>query len=515
MLFGLLPLLAAPGAASEKCASCHPAQAEGFARTGMGRSLGRPTGHPNGRVGHLVSRSTIDISTRDGRLLHRLEREGLVATQNIDFFIGSGNEGRSYMISVAGRLFQSPASYYTARRSWDLSPGYEHEQEVDFDRPITPECLFCHSGSYRAVPFTLNTYEAPAFEAEAITCERCHGDPGSHLARPSAANIVNPAKLQPALRDAVCEQCHLSGEARILNPGRQPQDFQPGASLEDVFTTYVFDKQPSKASEPLKVVSHSEQLAASRCAQASGTRMWCRSCHDPHQKPSNPVAWYRDRCRECHSAASLAHHSKPADDCAGCHMPQRRTYDGGHTAFTDHRIPLKPRPDSTPAHLPVRLRPWRQPPAALSTRNLGLAHISTGERHQSAQHLNEGFRLLSEIQNAHADDAAVLTSLGAVLQRKQAPREAARLFARASRLEPRDARHRLNLGVALVEAGESRRAVEALESAITLDPSLRDAYVLLADIHRSAGDEQKRRRTLERYLAFMPQSIVVRKMLRD
>jgi len=46
-------------------------------------------------------------------------------------------------------------------------------------------------------------------DAEAITCERCHGPSEKHLADPRAGTIVNPSKLAPAARDSICEQCHL------------------------------------------------------------------------------------------------------------------------------------------------------------------------------------------------------------------------------------------------------------------------------------------------------------------
>jgi hypothetical protein len=480
----------------------------------MANSIGTPAGQPGGNLRHSLSRSRIEIIAGPAGMRHRLEYEGLVAEYAADYFIGSGNKGRSYLVALGGRLFQSPVSYYTDRGAWDLSPGFEGERELDFDRPILSECLFCHAGRARPVPFTLNTYESPPFEAEAITCARCHGAPDQHLASPSRGNIVNPTRLEPSLRDAVCDQCHLGGEARILNPGRQPWDYQPGEPLEDVLTVYVFDDRTSKGRAPFKVVSHSEQLAASQCAQQSGARMWCGSCHDPHDKPVQPAAYYTQRCVQCHSPASLADHPQPTDDCAGCHMPQRTAYDGGHTAFTDHQILAKPRAGKSAGSVPAKLRPWREPPAGLSRRNLGLAHISVGERHQSREHLNEGFRQLSGIESEFGNDAAVLTSLAAVLQRKKVPTAAARLFSRAAQLEPRDARHRLNHAIALLEAGEIERATGTLEMAISQDPSLRDAYVLLAEIYGTSGDTEKRRRTLERYLKFMPSSIVVRKMLR-
>jgi len=105
-----------------------------------------------------------------------------------------------------------------------------------------------------------------------------------------SGSIVNPAKLSPARRDSVCEQCHLAGAARVLNPGKSFTDFHPGELLENVFTTYVA-ALPARDAEALKVVSHAEQLARSRCARESQGRMWCGTCHDPHVQPADAAAY--------------------------------------------------------------------------------------------------------------------------------------------------------------------------------------------------------------------------------
>jgi tetratricopeptide (TPR) repeat protein len=193
-------------------------------------------------------------------------------------------------------------------------------------------------------------------------------------------------------------------------------------------------------------------------------------------------------------------------------MPRRKTYDGSHTAFTDHQIQRRPAESGNPLHS-NSLRPWRQPLAALAMRNLGLAHISVGERDQSADHLNEGFRLLAEVQSSFNDDPAVLTALGVVLLKKNVPPEAAKLFRRAASLEPNDARHQLNLASALRAATQPALAVESLEKAIALDPSLEDAYIQLAEVQREGGSPEQARRALARYLEFMPQSLTVRRLL--
>ena len=136
--------------------------------------------------------------------------------------------GRSYAYSENGYLYQAPVGYYSNRRAWDMAPGYESDLHPDLDRPITPDCLFCHTSGARADPGTLNRISGWA-DLRGIACERCHGDGTRHAAGPKPGNIVNPAKLEWTARNAVCEQCHLSGAARIVLPGNRLPD-SPRAS---------------------------------------------------------------------------------------------------------------------------------------------------------------------------------------------------------------------------------------------------------------------------------------------
>ena len=502
-------LLLAQAAGPHSCLPCHPQQVAGFAGTGMGNSLGRPARHSSGIVSHPASGSRFAITAAGPALRHRIERGGLGAEYPVQYFIGSGHQGHSYLVRNGPYLFQSPVSYYSRRKAWDLSPGYQGDPNPDFNRPVTPECLFCHAGRARPVPGTLNRYEDPPFAAEAINCDRCHGPAENHLAQPSSRNIVNPAKLPPPARDSVCEQCHLSGEARIPNPERGIQEFEPGRALEGIFAVYVFDRPPgAPEKKTIKVVSHTEQLAASVCARSSGARMWCGVCHDPHEKPANAQQHYRQKCLACHGAALLERHSHPAGDCVTCHMLRRPT-EVAHTSYTDHQI-LR-RPEAAAEAAPRRkLAAWREPPAAFAVRNLGLASIAIGERDHSAEHLNEGYRLLLEARRSFPDDPEVLTSLGLALVRQKAPRQAIRLFEQSLQRQPGQARHHFNLAAAWKEAGEGSRAIPYLDRAIELDPSLEQAYYLLAEIYTQANQPAQQRQTLERYLQFMPQSINAR-----
>jgi enediyne biosynthesis protein E4 len=448
--------LATPRAdATHPCAACHPQEVQTYKLTGMGQSVGSPAGHPAGAVAHSLSGTRFTVTADSTGMRHRLERAAEIAEYPIELFIGSGRQGRSYAARAGDHLVQSPVSYYTHRQAWDLSPGYESDRAPGFRRRITDECLFCHTSGDAAAP-------------RPIDCERCHGPTAEHLARPSAETIVNPRRLPAAARDSVCEQCHLGGEARIPNPGRLFRDFVAGRTLEEIFSVYVGERPG-----PFKVTSHSEQLALSRCAQASGNRFWCGTCHNPHDPSANPFETYRARCTGCHASLSPSH-PQPASDCASCHMPKRGT-EVAHTAYTDHRI--RRVPEAAPATPgPVRLRAWRDPPREQAARNLGLAYVSMGERDGSAFHLNEGFRLLSALREPDAD---VQTALGLVLMKRNNTVDAARHFEKALAEKPSEPARLLNLAAALRGGGDSAGAAVYLLRALERDPLLDEARQLL------------------------------------
>jgi tetratricopeptide (TPR) repeat protein len=419
--------------------------------------------------------------------MHTALRSGLMADYPLAFAIGSGSHAQGYAVAIGGRFFQSPIAAYRQGTSWNVAPGYEGITAPDFNRPITNECLLCHSSGDPQV-------------REAITCHRCHGDPAAHVRQPSRQTIVNPARLPDAERDSVCEQCHLNGEARVTNPGKGFGNFQPGQRLEEAFTVFVYDRPKSG----LKVVSHAEQLALSACRKADA-KLWCGTCHQPHGEAIS----ISGRCAQCHPALS-GKHPAAAASCESCHMPKRPARDGGHTPFTDHRIQRNSIPQPGAAS-PTMLRAWRQPVGpALAERNLGLAYVIAGERDGSALFLNRGYELLAAVFPKFSQDVDVLANLGMVLFLKDRRADAEKLLRAALAARPSEPGLWEKLGVILKSAGQKERAALALEKAIALDPARETAYHLLAEME---SDPKKRRAVLERYLLFNPKSLIAREAL--
>ena len=264
----------------EACARCHAEIAETFRHHPMGRSMAPISlapavggDRPVGSNAFEAGSSEFTIQRSGGREIHREtrhDRRGQVLAQveaEVKYAVGSGNWGISYLVEHDGRLFESPISWYSQKARWDLSPGYERDN-LHFDRPIEATCLFCHANHVEPVAQSVNRYEEPLFRGYAIGCERCHGPGELHVRRQELVDerdptIVNPRHLEPRLREAVCEQCHLLGDHRVDRPGRETFDYRPGLATSDFFAIF------GRANEGGKAVGHVEQMRASRCYRES------------------------------------------------------------------------------------------------------------------------------------------------------------------------------------------------------------------------------------------------------
>ena len=162
------------------------------------------------------------LETIRSRCRSTVPRAGVEGVRDLKWFIGSGNVGRSFAFAVDGFLFQAPVSYYSSAARWDLSPGYAGKHNIELAKPIEEPCLYCHASRAQPVAKTQNRYLDPPFLESGVGCERCHGPGQKHLK--THRDIVNPAKLDAARRDSICQQCHLTGAARVPSAGPRRRD---------------------------------------------------------------------------------------------------------------------------------------------------------------------------------------------------------------------------------------------------------------------------------------------------
>jgi Tfp pilus assembly protein PilF len=278
----------------------------------------------------------------------------------------------------------------------------------------------------------------------------------------------------------------LFGVARVPNPGKKLSDFIPGQPLEDTFTIYRNVMPEGSSAGDFKVISHVEQLALSACARNSGGRLWCATCHNPHEKMSQSVEYYRSRCLTCHTASFPASHPPKDSDCLGCHMPRRDAKDGGHTAFTDHRIQRRP---ETQPDLPSNagIAAWREPFPNLRARNLGIAYIDVGMQRHSAPFIIQGYRALTEVQRQFANDPDFFKWIGEALLLAKQSSDAKLAFERALQLDPDSALTKASAASPYIQEGDADRAIAHLERAVNLDPLDLPAASTLIGLYQKQG----------------------------
>jgi predicted CXXCH cytochrome family protein len=490
----------------ERCAECHADIAAKYRRHPMGRSLAPVAAEPAFEDYSEAAQPTFEaagfeyrVTRRQSVVVHeeiKRDSNGEAAyalRQEIHYAVGSGAQGRSYFFEREGYLFQSPVSWFSKRARWGLSPGYD-KTEHHFERPVHAECLFCHADQVAPIADAANRYAPPTFRGYAIGCQRCHGPGELHVreqaaphvadAEPQAAEggtIVNPARLEPRLRDAVCEQCHLQGEQRVARMGRSLFEYRPGLPLELFVAVFVL---PAELADRHKAVSHAEQLAVSKCAEKSAGKLGCIACHDPHSvpEPAARAMHYRARCLNCHEhdapGCTLPSTQRgPTDDCVACHMPRRDSSNIAHTSVTDHRIPR--RPASETAHPPARaLRPeqlpltrFHAPTALLDERDLGVALARLAVGRQAPP--------LATLALPRLDDALA-----------EYPTDAAALEARAS---------------ARSLVGRREEALQDLDRLLRLTPGSEHGHLLAATLarqlnrHGAAADSYRRALAINPY----------------
>jgi len=310
---------------SATCATCHRATYERWSKTRMANVVTDPKQHPE-----LV---LPDFTKSDPLLTFKLA--------DVAFVYGTKWKQR-YFTKVGNDYFPLPAQWDVSHRLWRpymVQPNTDwwvpHYPADNMKRPTGPLCDGCHSVNYNVQTKTVVEWN--------VGCERCHGPGSEHVRRPSAATIVNPARLDFVRASDTCIQCHSQGQP-LANPiaGQYydwPVGFHQGGNLKDFWALEEHTLGETTFTHFPDGTGHKNRMQGNDFVQSQMYThgVTCFSCHDPHGTSNNadllkPVS---QLCVTCHGPSSPngphsatieehTHHARGSagSECVACHMPK-------------------------------------------------------------------------------------------------------------------------------------------------------------------------------------------------
>jgi hypothetical protein len=507
------------------CRNCHQQIYDRYEQTPMARASGNAAdGLLPGEFLHALSGIEYRLFLSNGHAWLSYDRadsspdRSLHGQQELIYYIGSGNRGRTYLFQRDGFWFESPVNWYSKSRLWDMNPKSLNAKEMPFTLPVDSTCVHCHtSGGRPSLPGSRNHFAGPPFLYGGITCEACHGNPEEHLARKGHGPILNPATLSGSRRVSVCLQCHLEGEIAVNQLGRSLQMFQPGDDLSEDVRFFVHEGEVGAHG---RATSQWEALLQSACYRKSEGRLSCITCHDPHEVPApeERVAYYRSKCLTCHADAGfIARHHPEKQDCSACHMAREKTEDVAHEQVTDHFIQERPSKweRDEASHQEILMAVGGE---QASARDLGLAYAQLAVR-GDANAAVEAQRLLKDAENEEqkraipARDADLHTELGFLDLNAGDTSAAVQEYESALAADPHNSVAAGDLAVLNARSHHLEEAVRLWRSVAEDDPGETAAGFDLAVGACMIGDSGSAIQALERVVEFSPDNLKARQLL--
>jgi DnaJ-class molecular chaperone with C-terminal Zn finger domain len=242
----------------------------------------------------------------------------------IDYALGQGRMGQTYVLQYKGNFYESRVSFYSETKGLDFTVGSPRNVPASLEEAFghqlsTPEvvsCFSCHSnGATTGQKLQLEKL------VHGVRCESCHGPGGPHIVavkagEPGYKSILNPGRLSgDEQTQQFCASCH-----------RGIEEFSLLQSMEINNVRF----QPYR-------IFHSKCYSNDR-------NIRCTACHNPHEPLREDAGYYDSRCLTCHAVKGqpVAEAKSPAcpvstKDCVSCHMPKVEVK-AAHFKFTDHYI---------------------------------------------------------------------------------------------------------------------------------------------------------------------------------
>jgi len=312
---------------SAYCEKCHSKIYERWRKTPMANVVRDPREFPDAIIPNLASNTISKFTHEDVALVY-----GSLWKQR--YFTKRGDD-----------YFPEPAQWDVTGKVWRpyfVAPGTDWWSTLyppdNMQRPTGPTCDGCHS-----VDYNIHTKKVAEWN---VGCERCHGPGSEHVAHPTRANTLNPARMDYVQATDTCIQCHSQGRPLTdpIEGGHYdwPVGYHVGSKLRDFWKLEEFTLGQASFTHYPDGTAHKNRMQGNDFVQSLMYRrgVTCFSCHDAHgtdhyaqlRKPADQL------CLDCHGPLSLngprtatieehTQHKKGSagSSCIACHMPKIAT----------------------------------------------------------------------------------------------------------------------------------------------------------------------------------------------
>lgn len=310
---------------SAACKSCHEDIYSRWVKTRMANVARDPRQHPDAIIPDLSKPNPLVTFTKD----------------DIAVVYGSKWKQR-YFKKVGDDYFPLPAQWDVTNKVWrpyKVKAGTDwwvpFYPEDNMQRPTGPTCDGCHTVNYNVSTKTATEWN--------VGCEKCHGPGSEHAKQPSAANIVDPSRLDYVDAADTCIQCHSQGQ-RLITPSKGnaydwPVGFEMGKRLSNFWKLEEHKLGETTFTHFPEGTAHKNRMQGNDFVQSAMYThgVSCFTCHDAHGTPNDAllVKPANTLCLDCHSAGSPngprsatleqhTHHKAgtAGNECIACHMPK-------------------------------------------------------------------------------------------------------------------------------------------------------------------------------------------------
>ncbi len=508
---------------SEACKECHKDLYASYARHSMARTGPRPLASldPKWLAKIFDAGATQPVTHDRSGFSYRAYRKGrdyfveesvhdkdgaTVQTwvQPITHSYSAGSYGVAFYFRQGKRLYQVPIDYYPQPQRWGIDPAAA-AGNPRFTKSLGTFCISCHTDYPRSQAGTDDVFLDPL--PSGVGCERCHGPGQKHATSLRPEDIVNPAHLSSARQLDVCVQCHESNHSN-LRADRGEFSYRPGEPIGAYRVNFV-DDPPAPDRFPL--LAHPDRMVRSACWRASGGKLGCTSCHDPHKSSfEQPASWWDAKCNQCHHdhpcTETAEARAAQQGHCVPCHMRAGAPTSPTLVSVTDHWIQKRPPPIRPGSDRPERLVAW---PDLVSDQATGedlialqaVAHAGIGQR-------EEADALGASVAGKGLHVPQLYQWLASRYNAANQPWNAARAFSALLRFAPDDAPGLYGYARVMLDRGPDGAvdATHALDRMLALDPDDPAALEMKGTLLFRAGRIEEARPLFTRAAVLGPSS---------